>query len=406
MKKAAAEIETRRYGDQAASHVHDHHQLVLPLAGALEMEIAGQGGRVIGRRAASIPGGEAHSFLGTEENAFLIVDISNSDSSLPLSDGQRFWVIAAERAVFDFDPEMAGHLAFVASAVCAVPGTGDAAQNSVTQVKTMPLIHARSLANGSILGTISGVKAMNKPLARSLSDYTTLTFDCYGTLIDWESGIWDAYQPLIMAGGRADITRDSAMVAHARLESAQQAATPGMLYPALLARVHMQFAHHYDLETTAEMDAAFGASVPHWPAFPDTADALRRLKKRYKLVILSNVNRAGFAASNAKLGVVFDAIYTAEDVGSYKPDRRNFEHMLARLEADHGIARGQILHTAQSLFHDHVPASDFGLAKAWIDRQGLSEGGTWGATAEVAQRPQVDFLLPTMAAMADAVDAD
>jgi 2-haloalkanoic acid dehalogenase type II len=239
-----------------------------------------------------------------------------------------------------------------------------------------------------------------------LADYTTLTFDCYGTLIDWESGIWDAYQPLIAASGRADITRAGALAAHARLESAQQTSMPGMLYPELLARVHGGFANRYGLETTKEMDAAFGASVPHWPAFPDTADALRRLGQRYKLVILSNVNRAGFAASNAKLGVTFDAIYTAEDIGSYKPTARNFEHMLERLEADHGITKGEILHTAQSLFHDHVPAGDFGLARAWIDRQGLSKGGAWGATAEVPERPEVDFLFPTMAAMADAVEAE
>ena len=243
-------------------------------------------------------------------------------------------------------------------------------------------------------------------MAKSLSDYTTLTFDCYGTLIDWESGIWDAYQPLIASSGRNDITRNDALVTHAGLESAQQAETPEMLYPDLLTLVHGGFARHYGLENTSEMDAAFGASLPHWPAFPDTADALRRLGQHYKLVILSNVNRAGFAASNAKLGVALDAIYTAEDVGSYKPDPRNFKFMLERLEADYGVARGQILHTAQSLFHDHVPATDFGLAKAWIDRQGLSKGGDWGATAEVAARPKIDFLFPTMAAMADAVDAE
>jgi 2-haloalkanoic acid dehalogenase type II len=239
-----------------------------------------------------------------------------------------------------------------------------------------------------------------------LADYTTLTFDCYGTLIDWESGIWDAYQPLLMVSGREDITRNTALVTHAGLESAQQVATPGMLYPELLAQVHRQFARHYGIDTTGEMDASFGASLPHWPAFADTADALRRLKRRYKLVILSNVNRAGFAAANRKLGVTFDAIYTAEDVGSYKPDRRNFEHMLARLEADHGVTGDQILHTAQSLFHDHVPAGGFDLARAWIDRQGLSKGGDWGATAEVASLPEVDFLFPTMVAMADAVEAE
>jgi 2-haloalkanoic acid dehalogenase type II len=243
-------------------------------------------------------------------------------------------------------------------------------------------------------------------MAGYLSDYSTLTFDCYGTLIDWESGIWDAYQPLIMAAGRDDITRGVALTTHAGLESAQQAATPAVPYPELLSRVHHDFAGRFRIGTTPELDAAFGASLPHWPAFPDTADALRRLKMRYRLVILSNVNRAGFAAANRKLGVAFDAIYTAEDVGSYKPDPRNFEHMLAHLAADHAIARHQILHTAQSLFHDHVPATSFGLARAWIDRQGLSGGGAWGATAEVPERPQVDFLFPTMAAMADAVAAE
>ena len=243
-------------------------------------------------------------------------------------------------------------------------------------------------------------------MTRRLLGHTTLTFDCYGTLIDWESGIWDAYQPLLMTSGRSDITRDAALVTHAAHESAQQAETPGMLYPKLLSQVHGRFASHYGLESTPEMDAGFGASLPHWPAFPDTADALRRLKRHFKLVILSNVNRAGFAAANRKLGVAFDAIYTAEDVGSYKPDRRNFEHMLTRLEADHRVTGDQILHVAQSLFHDHVPAGDFNLTRAWIDRQGLLKGGSWGATAEVAERPQVDFLFPTMMAMVETVDAE
>jgi 2-haloalkanoic acid dehalogenase type II len=242
-------------------------------------------------------------------------------------------------------------------------------------------------------------------MTRNLSDFSTLTFDCYGTLIDWESGIWDAYQPLLHASGRGDITRQAALEAHAGIESTQQSETPGMLYPELLARVHAGFAKQFGLETSAGMDRAFGDSIAQWPAFPDTADALRVLKEHYKLVILSNVNRDGFAASNRKLGVTFDAIYTAEDVGSYKPNPRNFAYMLERLESEHGVGAGDILHTAQSLFHDHVPARDAGLARAWIDRQGLSKGGHWGATAKVAERPEVDFLFPTMGAMAKAVTA-
>ena len=241
-------------------------------------------------------------------------------------------------------------------------------------------------------------------MARRLDEFNTLTFDCYGTLIDWESGIWDAYQPLLMANDRSDILRQTALGAHARFESAQQAQTPGMLYSELLTAVHVRFAAAMGLTTDGDLNRAFGESIVHWPAFPDTADALRRLKQRYKLVILSNVDREGFAASNRKLGVAFDAIYTAEDIGSYKPDSRNFDFMLSHLSGDHGIGKGQILHTAQSLFHDHVPATKSGLARAWIDRQGLSKGGNWGATAEVAERPEVDFLFDSMAAMADAAE--
>jgi 2-haloacid dehalogenase len=241
-------------------------------------------------------------------------------------------------------------------------------------------------------------------MTRRLSDYRVLTFDCYGTLIDWESGIWDALQPVIARSGRSDITRDEALVRHARIESALQAESPATLYPEILQRVHRSFAEEVGLETDADLDRAFGASVPLWPAFPDTADALRRLAKTYRLVILSNIDRASFAASNRKLGVTFDAIYTAEDIGSYKPDPANFDYLLDHLRGDLGLESGDVLHTAQSLFHDHVPATRAGLATAWIDRQRLSQGGSWGATAEVAERPSTDFLFFSMAEMADAVE--
>ena len=242
-------------------------------------------------------------------------------------------------------------------------------------------------------------------MAKPLTDHQALTFDCYGTLIDWESGIWDAGQPLIAASGRDDITREIFLRAFAVAETAQELATPQMLYPDLLTKVHGTLAREFALATSDTLNARFGASVPHWPAFPDTADALRVLKTHFKLVILSNVNRDGFAASNTKLGVEFDAIYTAQDVGSYKPNPGNFSYMMERLEAEHGIAPAGILHTAQSMHHDHVQAAAHGLATAWIDRQRLWEGGNWGATAEVADRPSTDFLFFSMGEMADAVRA-
>ena len=240
---------------------------------------------------------------------------------------------------------------------------------------------------------------------RRLTDYRVLTFDCYGTLIDWECGIWDAFQPLIMRNPATGPTRDAVLRAFAQCESLQERATPCLRYPELLARVHARMAERFALETDDELNPAFGASVPHWPAFPDTADALRILKRHYRLVILSNVHRDGIAASNRKLGVEFDAIYTAEDIGSYKPADANFEYLLAHLKSDLGLEPSDVLHTAQSLYHDHVPARKFGLTTAWIDRQRLSEGGSWGATERVETMPKTDYVFFSLGEMAEAVAA-
>ncbi len=236
---------------------------------------------------------------------------------------------------------------------------------------------------------------------RDLAEFSVLTFDCYGTLIDWETGIWDALQPLLMENPGRAVSHGALLSAFAEAESARQRETPGLPYPKVLADVHRTIAARFGLRTGNALDEAFGASVPHWPAFPDTAEALRRLKTRYKLAILSNVDRAGIAASGRKLGVAFDAVHTAEDIGSYKPDPRNFAYMIERL-AELGLGAGDVLHTAQSLHHDHVPARAAGLANAWIDRQGLSGGGNWGATAPVDEPPEFDFVFPTLGAMADA----
>ncbi|GMR24643.1 MAG: haloacid dehalogenase type II [Acidobacteriota bacterium] len=240
-------------------------------------------------------------------------------------------------------------------------------------------------------------------MAAALSDYKVLTLDCYGTLIDWESGIWDALQPLLAQNARAHVTREMALASFSELENQIESASSDMLYPKVLSSVHAAIASHFELDTTPELDLAFGGSVGRWPAFADTFDALRYLKTRYKLVILSNVDRDSFAASNVKLGVGFDAIYTAEDIGSYKPNPANFEYLLRRLREEFGLEPSDVLHTAQSLFHDHAPAKTFDLANAWIDRQRLSEGGSWGATAKLESRPETDFVFHTMGEMADAV---
>lgn len=239
-----------------------------------------------------------------------------------------------------------------------------------------------------------------------LNDFKVLAFDCYGTLIDWEAGIWDALQPLISINAGAGVNRKEALEHFASLESGLESEFPGLSYPEILDRVHQGIAAHFDLKTSGELDRAFGESVPGWPAFPDSAGALRYLKTRFKLVILSNVHREGFAASNRKLGVAFDAIYTAQDIGSYKPDHANFKYLLEHLKKDLGVQKQDILHTAQSLFHDHLPARSFGLATAWIDRQRLSESGNWGATASLDAIPEPDFLFHSMEEMASAVAND
>ncbi|MGH8953119.1 MAG: haloacid dehalogenase type II [Acidimicrobiia bacterium] len=239
---------------------------------------------------------------------------------------------------------------------------------------------------------------------RGVLDYDALSFDCYGTLIDWESGIWNALQPLLGPNPR-NVTRSQALVEFGRLEATHETGTPGLSYPEILAQVHQGLAESFEMTTTQDLDRSFGASVPEWPAFTDSAGALHRLGESYRLVILSNVDRESFAGSNRLLEVAFDAIYTAEDIGSYKPDPANFDYLLQRLQDDLGISPGSVLHVAQSLYHDHAPAKAAGLDTAWIDRQRLSAGGEWGATVPVDERPTPDYVFFSMADLAAAVKA-
>lgn len=231
-----------------------------------------------------------------------------------------------------------------------------------------------------------------------LSDFKALTFDCYGTLIDWETGITEGLRPLTARVGRA-LTRDQILEAHARHESGQQSQTPAKRYSELLPIVYRRLAEEWEVSVTWRECLAYGQSVKNWPAFGDSAGALRYLKKHYKLVILSNVDNESFAASNEKLQVEFDAIYTAEDCGSYKPSDRNFDYMIAKLETI-GIRKGEILHTAESMFHDHGPANRHGLASCWIYRRHDKEG--FGATMNPGEMPGYDFRFDSMAELAKA----
>ncbi|MFQ5624233.1 MAG: haloacid dehalogenase type II [Paracoccaceae bacterium] len=235
-----------------------------------------------------------------------------------------------------------------------------------------------------------------------LTDFKALTFDVYGTLIDWESGMIAGLKPLTERL-RNPLSRDDILEAHAWHESTTQAQTPAKRYSDVLAVVCKRLAEEWGISVSHEECVAYGRSVQDWPAFDDSVEALRYLKRHYRLVVLSNIDNASFAHSNRRLGVEFDAVYTAEDVGSYKPSARNFDYMLDQL-ARLGIGKGDILHTAESMFHDHAPANRAGLANCWIYRRHDKQG--FGATMRPEAMPRHDFMFHSMADMAAAHRAE
>jgi len=231
-----------------------------------------------------------------------------------------------------------------------------------------------------------------------LQAFKALTFDCYGTLIDWESGILAELRPWVAASGRK-FTDDQILESFGESESALEMAAPSKLYPDILADTFRVLGKRWGIPASDAQAAGFGRSVPRWPAFSDSAAALHYLKRHYKLVILSNVDRASFAESNKKLQVAFDRIVTAQDVGSYKPDLRNFRQLLSAVEKL-SIHKEQILHTAQSLFHDVAPAKSMGLKTCWINRRKGRAGG--GATKAPTGDATPDIEFASMAAFVEA----
>jgi len=231
-----------------------------------------------------------------------------------------------------------------------------------------------------------------------LSDFDALSFDCYGTLIDWEAGIaavlsaWAAEVGL----GRTD---EQLLTGYADHEARIEREAPTTPYPDVLAAAFTATGAQLGYPVSAEWAARLGASVPDWPAFDDSAAALSRLSERYRLIILSNVHRDGFAGSNRRLEVGFDAIITAEDVGAYKPALNHFRRLDSTLD-ELGVPRERLLHVAQSLFHDHGPAKRLGLPSVWINRRHDRPGR--GATPEPAAEFSYQWEFPSMAAFTDA----
>jgi putative hydrolase of the HAD superfamily len=237
-------------------------------------------------------------------------------------------------------------------------------------------------------------------MAIDLTKYRALSFDCYGTLIDWEAGIAAVLVPWAAEQGLT-LSPEELLLAYADNEAAAERESPFALYPDILATAFRRTGEALDARVTDAWARRLGDSVGDWPAFPDSADALARLARHYELIIVSNVHRAGFAASNRRLHGDFAAIITAEDVGAYKPAENHFRALDAAL-GDLGVDRGALLHVAQSLFHDHVPAKREGLPSVWINRRHDRPG--WGATPEPGEEFSYALELPSMAAFADAVD--
>jgi 2-haloacid dehalogenase len=207
--------------------------------------------------------------------------------------------------------------------------------------------------------------------------FQALTFDCFGTLIDWETGIWEALRP-VFGRHRVAISRERALEMFGAIEAEAERA-PYRDYKTVLREVLLGIGIKAGFAPSAAECVTFSRSVGEWPAFPDTAGALRALHQRYRLAVVSNVDDDLFAATAPRLGETFDWVITAEQVGSYKPAHENFHFALKRI----GLPRDRVLHVAQSLYHDIAPASALGLSTVWVNRRrGMpGRGATPGAVA-------------------------
>jgi 2-haloacid dehalogenase len=218
------------------------------------------------------------------------------------------------------------------------------------------------------------------------SAFDALTFDCYGTLIDWEAGILAGLRTALAPHG-VEAPDDELLEAYAASEAKLESG-PYLPYRTILAVGARSVAKGLGVELDNDEAGTFGDSVGDWPAFDDSTRALRQLRRRFQLGVLTNCDDDLFAASNRRLGVEFDWIVTAQQLGSYKPNPHNFEALRERLH-ESGIAAARILHVAQSLYHDHVPARRLGLSTVWIDRRHDRPGA--GATPPANASPSATY---------------
>ena len=222
-------------------------------------------------------------------------------------------------------------------------------------------------------------------LADVLPPITTITFDCYGTLIDWKGGLAASFRGLL--GTVVDERTMDVFDAYVTIEAEEEAGT-FRCYREILQVVAVRMGERFGVGVDSDQANAFAESLPSWTPFADTNDALVRLKRRFRLGVLSNVDHDLFAGTCRHFDVSFDFVVTAEDVGSYKPALGHFRRYLN----NHGRA-AETLHVAQSVFHDGGPAGELGLAYVWINR--------YKQTNETRVRPLAEF--PDLSGLARAV---
>lgn len=224
-------------------------------------------------------------------------------------------------------------------------------------------------------------------------NFDVLTFDCYGTLIDWEKGILSSLKPVLTSHG-IEISDNEVLEIYSDLEAKAEEGEY-QTYKSVLRSILRGFATKFCFKPSEEELAVFSTCVKHWPPFEDSTEALNALQTKYKLCILSNIDDDLFAYSAQHLKVNFDYVFTAQQIGSYKPSLQNFEFAIKHL----GLPKERILHVAQSLFHDIVPAKRLGLATVWINRRKAKEG--FGATLPAEAKP--DFEVPDLKSLVDSI---
>lgn len=228
--------------------------------------------------------------------------------------------------------------------------------------------------------------------------FEVMTFDCYGTLIDWETGILSSLRRIV-EDGISHINNEEILELFGRLE-AEAESGDYINYKSVLRRVLREMGRHLGFATTEEALDRFAYSLKDWAPFPDTPAALKALKQRYRLAVISNVDDDLFGFSQRLMDIDFDWTITAEQVRSYKPSLRNFQYAIEKI----GIASGRILHVAQSNYHDIVPAGTMGLATVWINRRADRKGP--GATRAAQGTPDLEVPdLESLVSMINGVTA-